>query len=205
MKNTKQKILEVSLELFSRKGFSAVSVRDICGQVPIKESSMYYYFKNKQAILEELLEQFGQLAAKMMGRLEQGLDHLPSPGESSFYQHVCRIFFEDYLMDDFCNKVIRLLSIEQFHSETVQKLYNDWLFDRPLQFQSQVFSVLIQAGLIPAADCRNLAVKYYAPIYLFAQRWLFSGLLSEDRKNAFRTAAYDHVQQFFAELKGKTE
>ncbi|MFR7443331.1 MAG: TetR/AcrR family transcriptional regulator [Sellimonas intestinalis] len=33
MSNTKQKILDVSLDLFSRKGFSAVSIRDICAQV----------------------------------------------------------------------------------------------------------------------------------------------------------------------------
>ena len=51
MNDTKQRILDVSLDLFSRSGFSAVSIRDICGQVQIKESSIYYYFKNKQALL----------------------------------------------------------------------------------------------------------------------------------------------------------
>ena len=50
MNDTKQRILDVSLELFSQNGFSAVSIRDICRQVQIKESSVYYYFKSKQAI-----------------------------------------------------------------------------------------------------------------------------------------------------------
>ena len=35
---------------------------------------------------------------------------------------------------------------------------------------------------IQNADSEYLAVKYYAPIYFFAQRWLFSGALSEERK-----------------------
>ena len=48
MNDTKQRILDVSLELFSQNGFSAVSIRDICRQVQIKESSVYYYFKSKQ-------------------------------------------------------------------------------------------------------------------------------------------------------------
>ena len=38
MGDTKQKILEVSLDLFSQKGFSAVSIRDICAQVKIKKA-----------------------------------------------------------------------------------------------------------------------------------------------------------------------
>lgn len=43
MNATKQKILKVSLELFSRYGYSAVSIRDICRQVQIKESTVYYH------------------------------------------------------------------------------------------------------------------------------------------------------------------
>lgn len=51
MNDTKQRILDVSLDLFSRSGFSAVSIRDICGQVQIKESSIYYYFKISRLFL----------------------------------------------------------------------------------------------------------------------------------------------------------
>ena len=49
--STKERILDISLQLFSQYGFSAVSIRDICGQVHIKESSVYYHFTNKRAIL----------------------------------------------------------------------------------------------------------------------------------------------------------
>ena len=46
--NTKEKILDVSLSMFSTSGYEAVSIRDICRTVGIKESSIYYHFKNKQ-------------------------------------------------------------------------------------------------------------------------------------------------------------
>lgn len=52
MKNTKEKILEAALNLFSQKGFTAVSIRDICKEVTIKESTVYYHFENKQAIFD---------------------------------------------------------------------------------------------------------------------------------------------------------
>lgn len=198
--NTKQKILEVSLDLFSQKGFSAVSIRDICAQVKIKESSVYYHFKNKQAIFDELLHHFEQVAMEMMMQLEQALATPPCFTEKPFYQVVCDTFFESYFMDDFCNKIMRLLLIEQFSNSEVQKIYERWMFTEPLEFQSKMFCTLMKIGIIPKADSEYLAVKYYAPIYFFAQRWLFSGTLSQKQKNSFRDAAYHHIEKFFVEI-----
>lgn len=200
MSNTKQKILDVSLDLFSRKGFSAVSIRDICARVMIKESSVYYHFKNKQAIFDELLYHFEQVATDMMVRLEQSLSVQSCSMEKPFYQTVCDTFFESYFMDDFCNKIMRLLLIEQFGNSEVQKIYDRWMFAEPLEFQSKVFCTLMGIGIIPKLDSEYLAVKYYAPIYFFAQRWLFCGELSEEQKNSFRNAAYQHIEKFFAEM-----
>lgn len=200
MGDTKQKILDVSLDLFSQKGFSAVSIRDICAQVNIKESSVYYHFKNKQAIFDELLHRFEQVATDMMIRLEQFLSVQSCFMEKPFYQTVCDAFFENYFMDDFCNKIMRLLLIEQFGNSEVQKIYDCWMFEKPLEFQSKVFYTLIEIGILPKTDSEYLAVKYYAPIYFFAQRWLFNGELSEEQKNSFRNAAYYHIDKFFAEM-----
>lgn len=200
MADTKQRILDVSLELFSQKGFSAVSIRDICGKVQIKESTVYYHFKNKQAIFDELLLQFEQKATDMMAQLEHGLTIKSFSVEGEFYKNVCDIFFECYFMDDFCNKVMRLLLIEQFRNSEIQKIYDRWMFVEPLAFQSKVFSALIELSIISAADCEYLAVKYYAPIYFFAQKWLFNGFLSEERKKSFRNEAYKHIGNFFAEV-----
>lgn len=200
MSDTKQKILDVSLDLFSQKGFSAVSIRDICAQVMIKESSVYYHFKNKQAIFDELLYRFEEVATDMMKRLEQSLPAQSSSMEKPFYQTVCDTFFESYFMNDFCNKIMRLLLIEQFGNAEVQKIYDRWMFAEPLEFQSKVFCTLMGIGIIPKSDSEYLAVKYYAPIYFFAQRWLFIGELSEEQKNSFRNAAYHHIEKFFAEI-----
>lgn len=54
--DTKEWIIETALDLFSKKGFEAVSVRDISGKIGIKESSLYYHFKNKQEIFEVIVD-----------------------------------------------------------------------------------------------------------------------------------------------------
>ena len=57
-RNTKEKIFDVSLELFSQKGFNNTSVRQIAREVGIKESSIYNHYPSKQAILDEILKTF---------------------------------------------------------------------------------------------------------------------------------------------------
>ena len=202
MNKTKQKILDVSLELFSQKGYSAVSIRDICKYVEIKESSIYYHFTNKQSILDELLNKFTEKVEALMSKLNESL----ADEKSSFsngYNTIADYFFEQYLMDDFCNKVIRIMLIEQFNNEDIRKLSRHWLMDKPLQYQKNIFSKLIDAGIIPNYNSEYLAIKYYAPIYFYAQKWLFSEELTEDCKEAFRIDAYQHIQMFYKEIGGQ--
>ena len=201
MSTTREKILDVSLEMISQRGYSAVSIRDICKCVGIKESSVYYHFESKQNIFDELLNKFSEIAKGMMAQLENGL----TDGENGFsdgIDTVSNYFFEQYLMDDFCNKVMRIMFIEQFNNENARNLYQYWLMDEPLNFQKKIFSALMNLGMITNCDSEYLSVKYYAPIYFYAQKWLFNGKLTEASKEAFRVDAYKHIQRFFEEIGG---
>ena len=54
--NTKQEILEASLDLFSVQGFEATSISQIAGAVGIRKASLYSHFESKQAILDALVK-----------------------------------------------------------------------------------------------------------------------------------------------------
>ncbi len=54
----RERILDASMNLFARKGFYAVSIREITRTVGIKESSLYNHFRNKEQLLEEILDRF---------------------------------------------------------------------------------------------------------------------------------------------------
>ena len=54
--NTKQKILDVALDLFSKKGYANVFVGDIAKGVGIKAPSLYKHYKSKQEILDAIVE-----------------------------------------------------------------------------------------------------------------------------------------------------
>lgn len=56
-KGTKKRILTVARTLISRKGYSGVSMEAIAHGVGIKKPSLYYFFKNKDAIYIEILNE----------------------------------------------------------------------------------------------------------------------------------------------------
>lgn len=56
IKNTKDKIIDVCIELFAEKTYGTVSLREIAREVGIKESTIYSHYSSKQEILEKIIE-----------------------------------------------------------------------------------------------------------------------------------------------------
>jgi AcrR family transcriptional regulator len=51
---TRKRILDVALELFTRRGYEKTSLRDIAEQLGVTKAALYYYFERKEDILLEL-------------------------------------------------------------------------------------------------------------------------------------------------------
>ena len=51
--DTKTNILESALELFEQKSFEDVKITDICARAGVSVGTFYYYFKNKDSIINE--------------------------------------------------------------------------------------------------------------------------------------------------------
>ncbi len=190
--NTKEKILDVALELFSQKGFTAVSIRDICKIVGVKESAIYYFFKNKKAVLDALLQKFLALNETYMGQLQQSVSPTATVTREDFLS-ITGHYVEDYLMDPFVNSFLKILSIEQFHSEELRKLSQKVLYDDPVQFQSILFDFLIRCRYLKNADPTCLAVSFYASTLYYYQKYLLANALTENNKTAAREAIKSHT------------
>jgi len=54
---TKLKVLKIAAELISAKGFYNVSVREICEAAGVTKPVLYYYFKDKEDVLAELINE----------------------------------------------------------------------------------------------------------------------------------------------------
>lgn len=206
---TKHRILDEALNLFSIKGYSAVSVRDISKAAGIKESSIYNHFVNKQDILDKILEAYAQdlenfmITEKIMlpgnheDQNEQQADYFSMMSEELFVGLAMKVF-EKMFLDERINKLWRLLSIERFNNSGIDDLYKKLIFNDALKYQGMILSLMMEKGLIRKADPEMLAIEFFAPAYLLYQRYFASGneAVSDEEKKKAEQLFIQHVLHF---------
>jgi AcrR family transcriptional regulator len=79
--NNRNRILHAAEKIFAEKGYDAARIDQIAADAGVNKALIYYYFKNKRALLEDLFEGFFRESAALLVRYVQkgGLDPNPSP------------------------------------------------------------------------------------------------------------------------------
>jgi len=168
-KNTKDVIEQVALDLFSKKGYKAVSIRDICKGVGIKESSIYYHFKNKQAIMDSLLEKIDLLIESMKTKFNSTFMQISDVPEVAMCE-VAVGLLTNYLLNPYVYQMIAVLTIERMSDDSASKNYQRIVFELPLQQQEQIFAQMILKGFVKENTPTVLAQEYYAVVYFAFQK-----------------------------------
>ena len=190
--NTREKIMDVALHMFSERGYEAVSIRDICGEVGIKESTLYYHFKNKKDILDSLVEKFRSHIDGLLTHVDE-ITEKPAKkkGKNIENQMVDSYMMDSYLFDPFCNLMLRLMMIEQFHNEEIRALYEKTLFTDPLEIQMNIFKKLAATGVFPEKDVEWIVKEYHSYMTMLTFKYLLNGELTEKRKKAYQKEVHD--------------
>ena len=58
--NTKEKIIKVAIRLFLQNGFYNVSMQNIANEIGISKPAIYHHFKNKDMMVEAVLDYFSE-------------------------------------------------------------------------------------------------------------------------------------------------
>lgn len=198
--NTKQHILDVALNLFSQRGYSSVSIRDICSQVGIKESSVYYHFKNKQEIFDDLCKYFTDVTVHIANNFNAKMSEATTVTDEEFLS-VCQTYMNYYLMDEKINNFIRMLILEQGTNSKAAEIYHTVLFDKALAAHKTIFEWLIRIGFLRDGNVENMVMEYYAPIVYFFHRYLVAGMITEEIREEVNRNIIMHVQSFLNNYK----
>jgi AcrR family transcriptional regulator len=67
--STRERILDVALDLFTDQGFDGTSMREIAGRLRITKPSIYYHFASKEEILMALHMRMHQFSNAALARL----------------------------------------------------------------------------------------------------------------------------------------
>lgn len=198
--STRDKIMGVALNMFSERGYEAVSIRDICGEVGIKESTLYYHFKNKKDILDSLIEKFRSHIDGLLSHVDESTEKPAKKGKKNddiSLQMVDSYMIDSYLFDPFCNLMLRLMMIEQFHNEEIRELYEKTLFTDPYEIQMNVFRKLAKAGAIPETDVEWIVKETHSYMTMLTFKYLLNGDLTEKRKKAYYKEVHDFMARRF--------
>ena len=162
--DTKQKILDKALELFSARGYDCVSVGQIAAAVGIKAPSLYNHFPSKQAIFDAIVE---ATAAQYEADTDRIDIHVQNAGQDvpvfteitadRLYDKVRQIF-EYSLHNAAISRFRRMMTIEQFRSPELAALYSRRYVERVLRYHAGIFRALIASGEIRQEDPDALAL-----------------------------------------------
>jgi AcrR family transcriptional regulator len=56
----RKELLSECFDLFAEKGYAAITMRQISASLKVSTGTLYYYFPNKQALFEQLVEEISQ-------------------------------------------------------------------------------------------------------------------------------------------------
>ena len=70
---TKDRILQISLQLFNERGERSVTTNHIAAELGISPGNLYYHFRNKQEIIKELMEHYQKETLEMLALPEDRL------------------------------------------------------------------------------------------------------------------------------------
>lgn len=204
--DTKQKILDKALELFSTHGYDSVSVGEIAKAVGIKAPSLYNHFPSKQAIFDAIVESTAAKYEADTGKIDihvqnvsQDIPVFTEITEDVLFEKVRQIF-EYSLHNEQISSFRRMMTIEQFRSSELAALYSKRYVDRVLAYHAGIFRALIAVDEIRAEDPDTLAMMYVAPVLTL--------IAVCDRQPERESECLDklqkHVQLFFRMVHGGT-
>jgi AcrR family transcriptional regulator len=199
--STKDRIEEVALELFARKGYRSVSIRDIGKLVGIKESSVYYHFKNKQAIMDSLLDKIDQLIEKMTANFNLEFAKAEDVSETAMCE-VAVCLLTGYLLNPYVYQMLTFLTMEQMSDQKAYETYQRLVFELPLAHQKMVFAEMIKRGIIKQNDPSVLAQEYYAIIFLAFQKNCVGGQLIDESIGIACEEIRRNVKDIYQKMKG---
>ena len=196
--NTKEKIIDEALTLFSEKGYANVFVGDIADRVGIKAPSLYKHYKNKKAIFDAIIDEMNRRFEEQAKAMQ--INGSDAAADAGIYKtlpedqllKLGREFFLYYLHDDYNRKFRKMLTLEQFHDTDLAKVYSKLYVDDPLSYQGMLFGFMVMAGVLQTDNVQVMTLHFYSPIYFM----LTICDREPDREPEMLRLLDEHIRQF---------
>ncbi|WP_425447959.1 TetR/AcrR family transcriptional regulator [Dethiothermospora halolimnae] len=193
LSDTKQRILDVSLKLFSQNGYSATSVREIARNVGVRESAIYNHFRGKDDIIETLFNIYGWgKAQRYIDKLKDDNKLLDDP--KNYFKSIILDGILDIVCNEEGNKFKKVVMMEMFCTDTARNIVNKELFSKAREYLSEIFNEMMSAGVIKRCNPFTLSNQFLAPLMFINLEYLLN---EKKGVNYFKKEIEAHIDFFW--------
>lgn len=197
---TKQRIVTEAVKLFSKNGYEAVTVEQIATSVGIKAPSLYKHYKSKKDIFESILKRMNQMdydRAKEFDMPEGTMTEMAEQYAQTPLEKI-KIYSEAQFLhwteDEFSAAFRKMLTIEQFRSDKMSKLYQQYLGGGPTSYMADLFSQIVKGE----NNGMQLALEFYAPMFLLYS--MYDAVEKTTEKRQITDMLHRHIERFAIRL-----
>ena len=159
--DTKERILEAALEMFSQNGYAGTNIRELSASLGLVKSGVYKHFESKEAIWNALLDRMIAYYADHFGSAE----HLPPVPDSLEELTQMTMKMVNFTVHD--ERIImtrKVLTLEQYRDVRACELATKHFLTGLTDMFTRIFSGMMDKGLLRKDDPQMLAFAYTAPI-----------------------------------------
>lgn len=163
--STKDRIIDVSIDLFSENGYTETSIRSIAVGVGIKVSSIYSHFSSKQEILDDIFDEY------------VGWFHSATPDDEdieAFIEEHRGKYLDEIILNDFWfitfpaglaaryNKIIKIIYYEAMNNDKLSSYLEYDAIEYSLTRHKEFLNMLVEEGMIKCRDTSTISCLLYS-------------------------------------------
>lgn len=194
---TKERILDIALELFAQNGYLGTSMSDIAKQLGFTKAALYKHYTSKQEILDQIVERMNRMDYERAEEYE--MPETEPDGFAEAYMHTpiekIRIYsmaqFDHWTKETFSANFRKMLTLEQYRDPKLAQLHHDYLAGGPLEYMAAIFRKLADSD----EEAMQLALDFYGPMYL-----LYSIYDGAEDKASVAPMLDAHIRRFITKV-----
>ena len=194
---TKTKISEVALRLFSQNGYPGTSMSDIAAQLGITKPALYKHYGSKREIFDSILKRMSDMDYERAAEYEMpeaepdgfAEAYMNTPVEKIRAYSIAQ--FRHWTEEEFPSQFRRMLTVEQYRGAEMARLYQNYLASGPVEYMAAIFRKMT----VSDADAMQLALEFYGPMYL-----LYSVYDGAEDKEAVYALLGSHIDRFISRM-----
>jgi AcrR family transcriptional regulator len=159
--DTKERILGAALEMFSQNGYAGTNIRELSASLGLVKSGVYKHYESKEAIWNALLDEMIAYYEEHFGSAE----HLPpAPDSLDGLVEMTMRMVKLTVHDERIVMTRKVLTLEQFRDVRARELATKHFLTGLTDMFTQIFTGMMEKGLLRRDDPAMLALAYTAPI-----------------------------------------